>query len=81
MPGDLEGDRPRLTEHELDWHLAYANTFNDPEVRQKAVRWRDKFERKGVFSALYELASEPDPEPTQPTPIEFPDEEVTPSQT
>ncbi len=57
-PRDLDGPRPALDEHELEWHLVYAGTFGDPDVLEKMRKHRDRFQRKGVFSALYELGSE-----------------------
>lgn len=53
-------------EHLLDWHVTYASAFNDQDLRQKARKHYDYFQRKGIFSAVYELASEPEPEPASP---------------
>ncbi len=62
-------------EHHLDWHITYASTFNDPDLRTKARKHYDFFRRKGIFSAVYELASEPEPEPDKPVKVETPNEE------
>jgi len=57
-PSDLDEPKPILDEHELDWHLAYSNIFNDPEVRERARKHARHFKEKGIFSALYEFGSE-----------------------
>lgn len=58
MPDDLDGENPKLDEYELDWHITYASIFNDPEVLEKASKHRERFQRKGIFSATYELGSD-----------------------
>ncbi len=70
LPGDLDGTKPALDEHELDWHFIYQTTFSDPDVRwiyesteeldrAKARRFYKAFREKGILSAQIEL---PNPE-------------------
>jgi hypothetical protein len=54
VPEFLAEDSP-WDEHQLDWHLTYASTFGDPAIVEAMRKHRERFRRKGVFSATYEL--------------------------
>lgn len=43
--------------------MIYSSVFNDPEVRAMAAKHYAKFQRKGIFSATYELGGAEEPEP------------------
>lgn len=66
VPEFLDGDSI-WDEHMLDWHITYASAFNDPDLRRKARKHYEYFQRKSIFSAVYELAGEPEPEADKPT--------------
>ena len=59
LPSDLDGPNPKLTEHEIDWHLTYSEVFRSAGLRravaEKPDRYRKRYQEKGVFSALYEF--------------------------
>lgn len=65
IPSDFEGDSPKINEHELEWHFIYSSVFNDAEVREMATKHYAKFQRKGVFSVIYELGEAEAPAPEQ----------------